>query len=373
MVDLTVPISEEESELLTIESPCSQNFPLIPQTTQAAPSNTIKIGQNGDVLHVGTKVFLLHVDGSSYKYREIDLEKYGGYFEESCRRGTITALSRRRKLKKLDPGAHQKEEDRATLLKKRRRDMERERGMAHDSESSDDDFQGPNHARCSDDDLLSDGDQSSDGSDDDNEEEKDIGNLSLFSASDLIGLPEDTPAASDSESSLDSEGSSCPSSFDSPIESETDTDDQHSNLISGSDDQETASDGKSDMSSLVSEASDAFSDGDGAGDDKQASSDAEGDQMFPTLLEYSQRNPIVSFVMIAIRNKMIHGSVVHFANQRMGLTFAHSVARRKAPGVMIRGKTKSLNERKCSRYGNNTDEIFDKYRHQLYECGPDGT
>lgn len=278
-VDLTVPISEEESELLTIESPCSQKFPLIPQTTQAAPSNTIKIGQNGDVLHVGTKVFIRHEDSSSYKYREIQLEKYDGYFEESCRRGTFTALSRRRKLKKMDAEARQKEEERATQLRRKRREMDRQRAIEEDSESSDDDFPGPHHGRSSDDDLLLDGVQSSVGSDD-NEEDNEVGNLSSFSAGDLIGTPGDSPTASDSESSLASEGSSSPSSFDSPIESETDTDDQQSNLISGSDDQETVSDCKSDISTLVSESGEAFSDGDGAGDDKQASSDAEGDQMF---------------------------------------------------------------------------------------------
>jgi hypothetical protein len=293
-VNITVSISEQESELLTIESPCSQKFPLIPQTTQAAPSNTIRIGQNSDVLHVGTKVFILHAESSSYKYREIDLEKYDGYFEESCRRGAFTALSRRRKLKKLNAGALQKEEERSSRLKKMRRHMDRQRGMAQDSESSEDDFQGPNHGRCSDDDLLSDGDQSSAGSDD-NEEGKDVGNLSSYSASDLVGLPEDTSAASDSESSLTSEASSCPSSFDSPIESETDTDDQRSNSTSDSDDQETVSDAESDMSSLVSEASEAFSDGDATGDDKQASSGPEGDQMFryPVGIEPKQSYGII--------------------------------------------------------------------------------
>lgn len=266
-IDLTVPISEKESKLLAIEFPCSQKLPLIPQITQAAPSNTIKIGRNGDVLHVGTKVFILPPHGPSSTYRQMNLDEDDGYFEESCRRGNFTALSRRRRLKKMSAEALQKEEERVAQRLKRRRDLDRQRGMEHESDNSDEDSEGPNHGRPSDDDLIVDKDQTNVTSEEELEGEEDYGHPS-------------PPDSSDSESLAASEGSSCPSSFNSPIHSETDTNDEKSDLGSDSDEEGRDSDGERSISSLASETGGRFSDVDSVEEGKQVPSGAEDEDMF---------------------------------------------------------------------------------------------
>jgi len=192
---------------------------------------------------------------------------HDGYFEESCRRDNFIALSRRRVPKKMSAEALQKEEERVAQRMKRRKDLDHERGMGSESDGSDEDSDGPGEGQPSDDELI--GGQDEIGAPSDEELDGEEG----------YGQPA-PPDTSDSESLAASDGSSCPSSFNSPIHSETDTDDEKSDFNSATDDEGSASNAESSISSLASDTGGRFTDNDSMDEGKEVPPQAAEDEVY---------------------------------------------------------------------------------------------
>lgn len=236
----TWQIQKEDALWSLFSTPCTQRLSLIPRATQGRLNNTAKLGSEGNVMHVGALLFLRSKATDEFTYQQFNMdcsEAADTYFEESCKKGTVFALSRRRQLKKFKDSHVEKEEERTQRMKtlydrqarkwdesaqetQRDRDYfaswrrrhRRGRQSTSDLHSQDDDVPSSDSG---DEELVEDEIGRGSGSD------SVIDDAGAGSASgDMESIPEDQSSSP--------EMSSC-GSFDSPDESQSETDDEPQN------------------------------------------------------------------------------------------------------------------------------------------------